>query len=452
MRKNKTCYIANIKYKFSKIEMIKLSTFFILLFIQLSNFCYGQLSVADLQEKYTTIAKNYLIKHPELEQYYQISAKGVATFASQTHKDKNIAECFIFWDEINEFRNLILHADTETQLKLYLDKKDKPFSWQQQKIILTHYTPKKYLTPTAEKPLLGKRVAIDPGHIAGDMEMAKLESRFIEIKHQQKTYTFFEGDLTLTTAHLLRKKLEAAGAEVVLTRNLPNQTASGLLYKKWLKEKLPYVLEKMLKEKAITRNMLDHALKNPFEREVYETYFLSEDFRHRMKKINDFNPDIAIVIHYNADAEKKQWDKPTHRNYSMTFVPGSFLKRELATPEDRMAFLKLLLLGNLEGSINLAKMLQDEFVNMLKVPAVPTENPIAYLNKASIFVSEGVYARNLGLCRLINSPMAYGESMYQDCETELKQLHSNSYTENKPAKRVEQVAEAYYKAILRYLK
>ena len=108
-----------------------------------------------------------------------------------------------------------------------------------------------------------------------------------------------------------------------------------------------------------------------------------------------------------------------------------------------------MLLGNLERSILLAKFIQQEFVETLQVPAIPAENALAYLNKASIYVDLGVYARNLGLCRLINSPIAYGESMYQDCETELTELHKNNEN-NKPAKRVEQVAEAYYKGILRY--
>jgi hypothetical protein len=40
--------------------------------------------------------------------------------------------------------------------------------------------------------------------------------------------------------------------------------------------------------------------------------------------------------------------------------------------------------------------------------------------------------------------------MYQDCETELVQLHSNNSTNNKPAKRVEKVAESYYNAVIRY--
>ena len=78
------------------------------------------------------------------------------------------------------------------QLKIYLEKKDKPFSWNQKKVILSHYNPSKILFPTDEKPLLGKKIAIDPGHIAGDMTMAKLESRFIEIMHNSKKYTFFQ--------------------------------------------------------------------------------------------------------------------------------------------------------------------------------------------------------------------------------------------------------------------
>lgn len=422
---------------------------FLLFSLLVPNMLFAQLSVADLQKKYTDIAQKYLIKHETLNQYFEISSKGVATYISEKHKQKGIAECFIFWDEINEFSNLILHADTEMQLKIYLEKKDKPFSWNQKKVILSNYNPSKILFPTDEKPLLGKKIAIDPGHIAGDMTMAKLESRFIEIMHNSKKYTFFEGDLTLTTSLLLKKKLEAAGAEVVLTRNLPNQTASGKLYKDWLRETLPKVLQTYIDKKELTKEKANEILKDVWDRDVYETYFLHEDFRDRMKTINDFNADISVVIHYNADAEKTQWNLPTKRNYSMTFVPGSFLKKELAEPIDRMAFLKLLLLGNLERSIILAKFIQNEFVETLQVPAVPIENPIAYLNKASIFVEKGVYARNLGLCRLINSPIAYGESMYQDCETELTQLHNNNEN-NKPAKRVEQVADAYYKGILRY--
>jgi N-acetylmuramoyl-L-alanine amidase len=428
---------------------MKLIICFICSFLASTSTLFAQLAVADLQKKYTAIANNYLIKHKELEQYFEISSKGVATFSSEKNKKAGKAECFIFWDEIDEFSNLILHADVDTQLKIYLDKKDQPFTWTQKKVILTNYTPSKVLFPSKEKPLLGKKIAIDPGHIAGEMTLAKLESRFIEIKWKEKTYTFCEGDLTLTTAKLLQKKLENAGAEVILTRNLPNQTASGKLYKDWLKESLPKVLEKYVANKTITVEKKDNILKNIWDRDVYETYFLHEDFRDRMKKINDFNADISVVIHYNADAEKTQWNMPTKRNYSMTFVPGSFLKRELAEPIDRMAFLKLLLLGNLERSILLAKFIQQEFVETLQVPAIPAENALAYLNKASIYVDLGVYARNLGLCRLINSPIAYGESMYQDCETELTELHKNNEN-NKPAKRVEQVAEAYYKGILRY--
>ncbi len=404
---------------------------------------------ADLQKKYILHAKKYLIKDPSLAVYYDISLKGVATFANEKDKKNNKAECFVFWDEINDFRNLIMHADTDTQLKLYLEKGAKKFSDQHKKLLLMAYQGSKMPKAVANKPLLGKKVAIDPGHIAGDLETAKLESRFIEIKEGNKTYSFFEGDLTLTTAILLKKKLEAAGAEVVLTRQAPNQTASGKSYKKWLAEELPKVLDRYVKEKTLTREKANQLLAKPQAREIYETYFLYEDFRDRMRKINEFNPDISFVIHYNADAEKKIWNKSTNRNYSMTFVPGAFLKNELQKPEDRMAFLKLLLLGNLERSINLATIVQQEFEARLAVPAIPELNKLAYLNRASIYVNQGVYARNLGLCRLINSPIAYGESMYQDCLSELKVLHDNSL--EKPALRVQQVAEAYYQAALRYL-
>jgi N-acetylmuramoyl-L-alanine amidase len=423
---------------------------FVLFFCFFSLASLAQTNHAELQKKYNNHANKYLIKQDELRAYFDISAKGVATFASAKDKKLNKAECFIFWDELNDLRNLIMHADTDTQLKLYLEKGAKRFSKSQKEVLFWAFQSSKYAKSSTEKPLFGKKIAIDPGHIAGDMEMAKLESRFIEIPINQKTYTFFEGDLTLTTALLLKKKLENAGAEVLLTRNAPNQTASGKTYKKWLAEELPKVLHQYVKEGLIKKEKMTELLKKPYQKEIYETYFLHEDFRDRMRAINKFNPDISFVIHYNADAEKKVWNKPTERNYSMTFVPGAFLKNELQKPEDRMAFLKLLLLGNLEKSINLATIVQQEFETTLSVPAIPQKNNLAYLNRASIYVDKGVYARNLGLCRLINSPIAYGESMYQDCTTEIKALHTNS-TE-KPALRVQQVAEAYFQAALRYFK
>lgn len=413
---------------------------------------YAQTAVADLQEKYEKLAKQYLVKHPSIHDFYTITTKGIYMYASAQDKQKNKAECVIFWSEIDDFKKMILHTDEVTQLKIYLEKKEQKFSWTHKRTIrVAAYQAPKSAKSSAEQPLLGKRIAIDPGHIAGDLELARIEGRIVDITHEGRHYQFCEGDLTLTTAELLAKKLEEQGAEVLITRNKPNHTASGIPYSQWVQQELPVVVAEAYKNKLITKKQKQTVLRNPMRYNVHEDFFLPIDLRERMRKINEFNPDITVVIHYNADAEKTQREAVSYKNYSMTFVAGAFMKNELNNPEERLAFVKLLLLGNLEKSFQLANHIQDQFVQHLGVPAIPIQNSLAYLNKASIFVKKGVYARNLGLCRLINSPIAYGESMYQDNIKEMKALHTNHYP-YAPAQRVQEVAEAYFKGIMQYFK
>jgi N-acetylmuramoyl-L-alanine amidase len=437
---------------FSQKVLFFLSIVLLINVFGINNFAYAQTAVADLQAKYEKLAKQYLVKHPSIHDFYTITPQGIYMYASPQDKQKSKAECIIFWSEIDDFKKMMLHTDETTQLQIYLEKKNKKFSWTHKKTIrVAAYHATKSAKSPAEQPLLGKRIAIDPGHIAGDLELARIEGRIVDITHEGKNYQFCEGDLTLTTAELLAKKLTEEGAEVLITRNTPNHTTSGIPYSQWVQQELPSVVAEAYKNKLITKKQKQTALRNPMRYTVHEDFFLPIDLRERMRKINEFNPDITVVIHFNADAEKKQRAAVSYKNYSMTFVAGSFMKNELNNPEERLAFVKLLLLGNLEKSFQLARHIQEQFVQHLGVPAVPVENPLAYLNKASIFVQKGVYARNLGLCRLINSPIAYGESMYQDNIKEMKALHNNNYPHS-PAQRVEEVAEAYFKGIMRYFK
>jgi hypothetical protein len=68
--------------------------------------------------------------------------------------------------------------------------------------------------------------------------------------------------------------------------------------------------------------------------------------------------------------------------------------------------------------------------------------------------SPGVFCRNLALCRKINSPLVYGESLYQDNIRESAllmgtELDLNGLTTNA---RLQQVATSYYEGLLAFLK
>ena len=66
---------------------------------------------------------------------------------------------------------------------------------------------------TTEKPLAGVHIAIDPGHIGG--EFAKIEERWFQMGNHQAVQ---EGDMTLITGKIIKKKLIKLGAKVYLIR------------------------------------------------------------------------------------------------------------------------------------------------------------------------------------------------------------------------------------------
>ncbi|SFE95796.1 N-acetylmuramoyl-L-alanine amidase family protein [Thermoflexibacter ruber] len=415
-----------------------------LLIVQVSSSVYCQ-TVDDLYKYYQHIASKYLVKSKQVENFFSIDARGIAMYASAADKKKNTPECLIYWDEIETYKNLVRSKDKKEQLEYYESKKDKRFSLSEKKrLTTTQLPPQASFGKASGKKLQGYKIAIDPGHIAGTLDIAKVEHRFIEMEIKGKKVSFFEGDLTLRTALILKEKLEKQGATVFLTRSRPNTTAYGNSFKHWRKTYLPEILDNALARKRMSKWERNRLLFRAKDTEIFHDYFLPRDLEMRASLINAFNPDITIVIHFNAAPQKERWNMAVKENYNMVFMPGAFLSDDLSNPTERLEFLNLLILANFDKSAKLAGHLIKEFIQQLDVPPIPVNNKISYLQKISNLVSEGVYCRNLKLCRQINSPLCYGESLYQDNEQEALRLFENK------ERRIKQVAEAYYNAVLKY--
>jgi N-acetylmuramoyl-L-alanine amidase len=429
---------------------MKISRFFLisLLVFQTYTPCFSQ-TVDDLYKYYTRVAKKYLVKSKHVENHFSIDAKGIAMYASIADKKRNKPECMVYWDEIETYKNLVLSKDRREQLEYYKEKKTSRFSKSEKRRLANRfndvYTPPQLrLAKTNGKKLQGYKIAIDPGHIAGTLDIAKMEHRFIEMNLNGTKVSFFEGDLTLTVALMLKEKLEKEGATVFLTRSKPNVTSYGNSFKHWRKTYLPEIVDGLLARRKISKWERTRLITRARDTEIFHDYFLPRDLEMRAALINAFTPDLTIVIHFNAAPQKKKWNLPVKENYNMTFMAGSFLSDDLSTPNERLDFLNLLVLANFDKSAKFSGHLIKEFTKQLNVPSIPTKNGIAYLNKLSIWVSEGVYCRNLKLCRIVNSPLCYGESLYQDNEKEAMRIFENKN------RRMKQVVSAYFNAIIKY--
>ena len=85
------------------------------------------------------------------------------------------------------------------------------------------------------------KVMIDPGHIAGNMGMARTEQKFLHFTKQhnstlkQDSIDIAEGVLTYQTARILKHLLEEKGVTVGLTRK-ENSTSFGYSFEEWNKK------------------------------------------------------------------------------------------------------------------------------------------------------------------------------------------------------------------------
>lgn len=311
----------------------------------------------------------------------------------------------------------------------------------------------------------GLRIALDPGHSSRDLLSAKIEGKYIEfLKKDNPSFTsnttLVESELTFHTAIVLKKLLENAGATVLLTRDKIGESAMGYDFNYWLNNYFHQHLDSLYLIEEI--NLEEYNKYKKFktinsaytQKVLFNKLFNRIDFETRAQKINDFEPDLTLILHYNVDINNDPWKTPTTENKTMAFVPGAFMAEESLKPEDEFHFLRLLFSNQIEASIHLSKFIMDELRKDTLLSIATPSDSISYLNDYCIPTPiPGVFCRNLALTRKIISPVCYLEPLYQDNMYEHTALNKkNVLFENYLiSKRVEEVANAYYKGIIAYL-
>jgi N-acetylmuramoyl-L-alanine amidase len=307
-------------------------------------------------------------------------------------------------------------------------------------------------------PLQGYRIAIDPGHFSINLKDAQIEQKYLcflrdSLNDPTDTIKLFESVLTFNTAQLLKAKLEAQGATVFLTRNQNNYTSFNCSYNDWLVKHKQRMLDSLKNSQLIT-NEIYTKLNGFNDYKLFWEFFRDYDLANRALKINEFNPHVSVIIHYNVDETNRPWKKTTDKNYTMTFIGGAFTEDNLKKTESKLNFLRLLLTSQLHQSEKLAAETVKNFNKNLNIPIASTFDAVYLKENCLTLKSNGVFSRNLILCRKINSPLVYGESLYQDNEKEAKELMRNDLDVNgiKTNKRILIVTNSYYDAVFNFLK
>lgn len=345
---------------------------------------------------------------------------------SHAEVESKLQKMLIKDEEVYDFIRL-----DDQALHIYASKKDKEkhnpeFSLQFGRELKPHK--QNYITNIQSKPLMGLRVAIDPGHIGG--EFSKLEQRYIEMEpneqNQLKEKAFFnEGTLSTITAKKIAQRVEELGGETFLTRHRPGQVALAKDFYMWMYEDFPLVVDqltadfepaKIIKEKNWWQNQAE-----PFE--IFRSTYNFLEIEKRAEIINNFNPDVTISCHYNLGGiyDDRGLNPGTQDDHMLFFVAGAFKrghlrdegirKSSLKSPDSRYEFVRLLVTNDIEESIKLAQIGLKHAKKTLNIRTGDDQN---YHKVLCLKQSDGIYHRNLMLSRLVHSPIIYFEPLCQD--------------------------------------
>ncbi len=371
---------------------------------------------------------------------------------------KGRKESAIYSPELNILASFFKVSTVAEQERLLNLKGTKKFSTFQRDSLFNEIKKReKVHVKSGHLPLAGYRVAIDPGHFSTDLKEAKIEQKYLffvnESPEFRDTVKLFESFLTFNTAKQLQFMLEKEGAEVFLTRTQNNFTSFNCTYNDWLKLHKKRMLDSLLNNELITPSR-NKVLMQLSDYKLFWEFFRDFDLLNRAQKVNQFHPDLTVIIHFNVDESNQPWKKPTDKNYTMAFIAGAFTADNLNKTESKINFLRLLLTDQVNQSEKIAGETVKNFSKNLSIQTAKPADAIYLKDNCLSTNSPGVFSRNLVLCRKINSPLVYGESLYQDNVTECKELMKCDVDVYgiKTNIRLQLVAKSYFDAVMDFFK
>lgn len=311
---------------------------------------------------------------------------------------------------------------------------------------------------TKEQPLKGYKIALDPGHFSTNLADAQSEQKYIffvtdTARNRADTVKIFESLLNFNTAHILKNMLEEKGAEVFLTRQRSDYTSFDCTFQEWIRLHRKRTLDSLKLEGTLSMEKHKKLL-TCNQHTLFWEFFRDYDLLNRANKVNAFEPDVTVIIHYNVDEKNSPWKQSTKKNFSMTFIGGGFTADNLKKTDGKINFMRLLITDQLNRSEDLSAKTVSNFNRILEIPIARAPDADYLRDNCMVTASPGVFCRNLALCRKINSVLVYGESLYQDNEKETKLLMRSDLDIYgiKANERLSKVALCYYEALAAYLK
>jgi hypothetical protein len=284
------------------------------------------------------------------------------------------------------------------------------------------WRPAKSLPPARpNKPLLGVKIALDPGHLGG--KWAKMEERWFQVGSSQPVQ---EGDLALRVARLLASRLRELGAKVSFVRNSNEPITSKrpddfreLARKILIKNGVP-------QPRADILDPNDPAKEQTIRWQSEILFYRYSEIRRRAALVNfKLHPDLVLCLHLNAEG----WGDPnnprlTDINHLHLLVNGSYLAEELEFDDERFEMIRRLLSRAYDEELPLADTIAVAMAHATGLPPYqyPTTNSTTKIGSSGY-----VYARNLLATRLYRCPVVYCEPYVMNSHDVFARIEAGDY-------------------------
>jgi N-acetylmuramoyl-L-alanine amidase len=281
------------------------------------------------------------------------------------------------------------------------------------------------------RPLAGLRIALDPGHMGGD-DWDERTGKYVQDKNGRK---LSEGVLALQISLLLEKRLTDLGAEVKITRRSLAPVTQVPFDSFDLRERALMDLRESAQDSwfkaLLATGQPGHKLFQAFdnssrvkslfsESQRWDYFILGYDLDARVDLINDFKPDLTLIIHLDAGniPGNPTGVNPRAHDGTKVYVPGAFFSYEFTSRTDRKFFGRHLLdVTAWNDSVKLASSIAHHIHDGLGIGYDKTDP------SNSLEIEPGVQVRNLRVQRQLTSQAtAYVECLFYNDPNEFEAL------------------------------
>lgn len=278
-------------------------------------------------------------------------------------------------------------------------------------------------SPPTGKPLSGITIALDPGHLGG--RWAQMEERSFQVGASPPVQ---EGDLTLRTAELLKPRLEAIGARVILIRT-SDEPATALR-----PPQLVDVARQMLSAQGMSNPLLGYKGSADPQRAMSvqwqsEALFARAEIRARGRLIKEAGASLVICLHFNAERWGDEKDPALiPKNHLHVLINGGYEPDEIQRDDVRFEMLGKLL----DGSHQVEQPAAEAVATALAVgTGLP---PFTYTGRNAVRAGSGgyVWARNLLANRVYPCPVIYTEPYVMNSPEVFARVQAGDYEGARP--------------------